>query len=230
VPTGLWCFNLTIEKQRSIMKYRLIIFDFDGTLADSYPWFMSVVNMVADKYQFKKIEESEIEALRNYEAGKLLKYLRVPLWKMPAIAKYVKTIMAQDIQRIPLFNGITGLLRHLSKQGVMLAVVSSNSSENVRQVLGPENTALFKYYQCGVSMFGKSTKLKKILGQSGVRPDETLYIGDEIRDREAARQAKIAFGAVAWGYTNVESLRAHSPDMVFASIDEIAEKVFAEKL
>jgi phosphoglycolate phosphatase len=107
----------------------------------------------------------------------------------------------------------------------VLAVVSSNTHANVRGVLGPEIAALFKYYECGASIFGKKAKFHKILKHSGIPHYEAICIGDEIRDCEAARSENIAFGAVAWGYTRLEALQAHAPDEVFVRVDEIAEKI-----
>jgi phosphoglycolate phosphatase len=206
-------------------KYTLVIFDFDGTLADTFPWFTNVINKVAEKYHFKKIEPGEHETIREFDARGVLKYLGVPLWKMPLIASYMRTLMTHDIQKIALFQGIEGLLRRLASVGVTLAVVSSNSYENIRHVLGAEMAALIAHYECGVSMFGKEAKLRKILKRSGVSPGEAIYIGDEIRDSEAARKLGMAFGGASWGYTTAESLRAHSPDDVFASIDDIMTRL-----
>ena len=207
------------------MKYKLIIFDFDGTLADTFPWFASVINKVAEKYHFRKIEKSESEMLRNCDAHKILKFLGLSLWKIPMVANHMRTLMARDIHQIPLFEGIEGLLHRLSSKGLMLAVVSSNTYENVCQILGTENAALISYYECGASMFGKEVKLRKIINKSGVLPGESMYIGDEIRDIEAAKKLNIAFGGVSWGYNRVESLKVHSPGVVFATVDEIAEKM-----
>ena len=211
--------------QKSGMKYKLIIFDFDGTLADTFFWFKNVVNKIADKYKFKRIDESEADILRNYSAGKFIKHLGVPLWKIGEIAYDMKKMMQHDIRQISLFEGIDNLLKILSNKGALLAVVSSNSLENVRKVLGPENAALINHFECGVSLFGKHAKLKKVIRKIKVQCSESIYIGDEIRDREAARNVNIAFGGVSWGYNSVESLIAHSPVEIFHNIDDILEKI-----
>jgi len=207
------------------MKYRLIIFDFDGTLANSLPWVMSIMNAVADKWHVRRIEDSEIETLRGFDARAFIKHMEVPLWKIPLISKDVKSMMARDIRQIPLFDDMASQLQQLSALGATLAVVSSNSDGNVRQVLGPANAALFQYYECGAAMFGKKAKFRKILNHSGIPHDEALCIGDEIRDSEAARSENIAFGAVAWGYTRLDALQAQSPAEVFMRVDEITKKI-----
>lgn len=204
------------------MTYKLMIFDFDGTLADSFPWFVRMVNQVAEKYNFRPVEEAEIDMLRGYDARRLIQYLRIPFWKLPFIARHMKRQMAEEIHHINLFEGIPELLHELSQRGVQLAMVSSNSVDNIRRVLGPEIAGLFQYYECGGSIFGKKAKFRKVLKLSGVSAGDALCIGDEIRDMEAARRAKIPFGAVSWGYTKVEALRAQSPATIFSNLDGIA--------
>lgn len=207
------------------MRYRLAIFDFDGTLADSFPWFCGVVNQLADEHGFRRIEEHEIEALRGHAARQIVGHLGVPAWKLPRIARRMREHMARDIGHITSFPGVDRLLQGLAGRGVRLAIVTSNSAANVRQVLGPESSALIQHYACGASIFGKRPKLREVLRGSGVPAAEAISIGDEIRDLEAARAEGIAFGAVAWGYTNPEALRAQAPEEMFASVEEILHKL-----
>jgi phosphoglycolate phosphatase len=133
--------------------------------------------------------------------------------------------MAGLIDRVAPFEGVDRMLGRLSDAGRALAVVTSNSEENVRRVLGAESAARIDYYECGASVFGKRARLRKALERSGVAAHEAIAIGDEIRDLEAARRAGIAFGAVAWGYTKLEALVAHAPAEVFATVDEIAGRL-----
>jgi len=203
------------------MKYKLAIFDFDGTLANSFPWFKSIINEIADRLGIRRIEESEEEILRGYSPKQLMKHLGVPLWKLPTIAYHIRTLMTKDIQNISLFEGIDTLLQSLSQEDLVLAIVSSNSYENVQRTLGPENAALIDYYECGVSAFGKTAKLKRVLRKSGMLHHESIYIGDEIRDIKAAQDAGLAFGAVSWGYNSIEALRIYSPQEAFSNVDEI---------
>ena len=212
-----------VLNERSIVKYKLIIFDFDGTLADTYLWFTSILNQVADKYKFRRVAQNEYQMLRELSARRVMQHLGISTWKMPFISNHVRRLMARDLHRISLFDGVDELLERLSAMGVALAVASSNSSHNVHSVLGPKNTALISYYECGVSFFSKTARLKKIIRTSGLARSETLYVGDEIRDLEAARKANIQFGGVSWGYNKAESLAERSPGELFSSVEEIAE-------
>lgn len=206
-------------------RYKLVIFDFDGTLADSFPWFLGALNQVAGRYRFRKVEAHEVDTLRGYSGRQLLAHFRVPFWKMPFIARHMRALAARSTDTIRLFSGVDELLRELSDQGVELAIVSSNAEENIRAVLGPERAALIRYYECGTSLFGKAARFRRVLQRSGVRPGEALCIGDEIRDLEAARAVGIPSGAVSWGYATPEALKAHAPAKVFERVGDIAALV-----
>lgn len=204
------------------MRYRLAIFDFDGTLADSFPWFVRVMNEAADIYRFRRLDPADAESLRGLDARHVIRHVGLPMWKVPLVARWMRRRMAADIASILLFPGVEAMLRRLAEAGVRIAVVSSNSAENVRRVLGPETTSLVGFYACGASIFGKRRHLRRVLRECGVAAAEALCIGDEIRDLHAARAEGIAFAAVTWGYTTAEGLAAHRPDFVFRRVGEIA--------
>ena len=206
------------------MKYKLAIFDFDGTLANSFPWALSIVDGIAEKHQLKKIDlKEDIEILRGYDARQLAKHYGVRWWKLPSIVKDARVLMARDAHTIPVFEGTGELLQELSDMGITLGLVTANSLENARAILGPKIFGFFKYWECGVSVFGKTSKFKKILRKSGFPAAETICIGDEIRDIQAAKKANLTACAVAWGYTRVDALQAHNPEKIFTSMPEIVQ-------
>lgn len=202
------------------MKYRLVIFDFDGTLANSFPWFISIVDHLADRYKFKRLDKDEIENLRHFSAMQMIKQHEISLWKLLLLSRYLRRLMEQEIHKIPLFPGVNDLLQACSAQGITTAVVSSNTYANIAKVLGTDNLQGIRYFECKVPLYGKTRRLKKILRQSGIAAEETLCIGDEIRDIVAAQKAHIPFGAVSWGYTHIDALLKHQPDLVLTSMEQ----------
>jgi len=203
------------------LRFKLVIFDFDGTLADSLGWVIGMSDRLADEFGFDRIDKAQVASLRRLDAATLLRLHHVPLWKLPFIVARFRVLMARQIQTIAPFPGVTELLGQLAQAGSAVAVVTSNSCANVRSVLGKKSTGLLAACEGGVSLFGKRVKLRKVLRHVGIHPAQAIFIGDEIRDIEAARHAGIASGAVAWGFTDLDALRAHSPDMVFATVDEM---------
>jgi len=212
----------------SILKYRLAIFDSDGTLADTLPWMRGIFNELAEEHGFRRVEPHEYDRFRDLHGRALLRELGLPLWKLPRVVSSMRRRMAEHRGTLSAFPGIGEMLRRLAAGGVQLAVVSSNSRENVERVLGPESAKLIRHFACGVSMFGKAAKLRQVIRQSGVEKQHAIFIGDEIRDGEAAHKAQIAFGAVLWGQHSGEALRAQSPAEIFKGVEEIAEKLCGE--
>ena len=207
------------------MRYQLAIFDFDGTLANSFPWFSRVVNDVADRYGFRRIAPHEVDALQTTDARTLMRHLGIPAWKMPLIANHMRKRKSKELDQTRLFDGVDRMLARLSDAGIALALVSSNSERNVRAILGADTANRFGLYECGASLFGKSARFRKVLRRSSTHPRDAICIGDEIRDMDAARRQGIAFGAVTWGYTTAGSLIARAPTVVFETVDEIADQL-----
>jgi phosphoglycolate phosphatase len=208
------------------LKYRLAIFDFDGTLADTLPWMSGVFNDVADECGFRRLEPHEFEEVRHLHGRELLKRLEIPLWKLPHAMNAMRRRMADNVGALTLFPGISDGLRALAKTQVKLAVVSSNSRANIVSILGAD-AALISHFACGVSMFGKSGRLKQVLRASGIAVGSAIYIGDEIRDGEAARDAHMDFGAVGWGMHGEKALREQRPARFFKEPRDIATKLNA---
>ncbi len=203
------------------MRYRLAIFDFDGTLADSFPWFARVINEVADRYRFCRVTNDEVETLRGMSARQIVAHLGVPSWKLPLIAAHMRRRKAREIGETKLFPGAQEMLLRLAEGGIAIFVVSSNAEHNVRQVMGPSAVRPVRSFACGVPVFGKARRFRDVVRASGFPAQSAIAIGDEIRDIEAARAAGIAAGAVAWGYTRADALRKHAPDLMFESFADI---------
>ena len=206
-------------------KYRLAIFDSDGTLADTLPWMRSIFNELAAEHGFRRVEPHEDQCFRDLHGVALLRELGLPLWKLPRVVSSLRRRMAEHSGQLSLFPGISDALGRLAANGVQLAIVSSNSRENVERVLGVDNARLIAHFACGASMFGKAARLRQALRQCSVQPPEAIYIGDEIRDGEAAARAGIAFGAVTWGQHRAEILCAQKPARIFTTVREIGDKL-----
>ena len=144
---------------------------------------------------------------------------------MPLVQRYMRKRMSNDIHGIPLFPEVGKMLKGLVANGITTAIVTSNSATNVQSILGTENANLIKYYACDASFFGKSAKIRKVLRWSGIAPAETICIGDEVRDLQAAHAEGIAFGAVSWGYASPKSFTPYSPKAVFLTMRDIVEKL-----
>jgi phosphoglycolate phosphatase len=204
------------------MPYSLVIFDLDGTLADSFPWFQRNLNEVADRFGFRRVTESDVEPLRHASTREMLSRLEVPMWKLPFIARHMRRLKTEQAASIPLFGGVETMLSKLARNGMRLALVSSDTEANAREKLGVSAT-LFADFACSASIFGKPAKFRRVLRRARIDATQAIAIGDETRDIEAARAVGIACGAVTWGYAAPQALIDRRPDLVFERMEEIAD-------
>ncbi len=209
-------------------NYRLAIFDLDGTLSDSFPWFVRALEAVADKRRLKRVAPADIENLRSKTLQEIFATLGVSRWRLPGIIHDMRRMKSAALHQISPFPGANDMLRKLHAGGITLAMVSSDSEVNVRHSLG-DAAALMSRYDCGAALGGKAKKFRNVLRSLNVPPREAIYIGDEIRDSEAAAQTGLDFGAVTWGYNTAESLKKLAPAFVFASFDDIVRELRGDK-
>jgi phosphoglycolate phosphatase len=202
------------------MPPRLVIFDFDGTLADSFPWFRGALNEVGRRHGLRPVAAAEVEALRRLGTREILRELRVSPWRLPALTRDLRALKAAAAGTIPLFPGVPAMLRGLAAGGVGLAIASSDSEASIRRTLGAEAAAV-GWMAGGASLFGKPARLRQVLRAAGVPAAAAIYVGDETRDAEAAAAVGVAFGAVTWGYAAAEALLARRPARVFGTPGEI---------
>jgi len=202
--------------------YRLVIFDFDGTLADSAAWFLETLNQMAERYRFRKVAPDEIEDLRGQGSRDVLRRLHIPLWKLPLIARRMRHLSMEAASRIVLFPGVETMLKNLSERDMRIAVASSNAEATIRRIIGARGAASVDYFECGSSLFGKARRIRRILKRSGVPAAEAIFVGDETRDIEAAHRAGVAAGAVLWGYARPAAFAGLEPAVTFATVEEMA--------
>jgi phosphoglycolate phosphatase len=203
------------------MNHRLVLFDFDGTLADSQDWFLDIFDQVADRFGYRRLAPGDRERLRGLDTRAILRELEIPIWKLPLIARHVRALAARDIAKIRLFPGAAAMLAALAAGGLKVGVVSSNSEENIRSVLG-RAAAHVACFACGAGLFGKPAKIRAALRATRTDPRAALFVGDEARDVAAALSAGTDSAAVAWGYADPDFLRSLSPTMFFERMDDIA--------
>jgi phosphoglycolate phosphatase len=206
-------------------RYDLVVFDFDGTLADSLTWFRTALSDVIEKHGLTPICEERAEALRGMAPKAIMDELGIPAWKIPFIASDVRARAARNVDQIVLFDGIAELLCDLHASGTTITIVSSNGETAIRQVLGPELESRISHFACGAALFGKAAVFRKAIRKAGTSPARTLCIGDEVRDVEAAREAGCDCGAVSWGFATREILEASEPDHLFDNVSDIAPSV-----
>ncbi|UTA55023.1 HAD-IA family hydrolase [Lysobacter soli] len=202
------------------MRYPLVIFDFDGTLADSFPFFVKAQHALAQRHGFTAIDEARVDDLRRLGTRELLQELKFPTWKVPIVAAdFIR--MMRGAPPVPLFPGVADVLRQLRERGARLAILTSNSVENVRRVLDAELMEAIELIDGGAHVLGKHRRIARMLKQAKADASQAIYVGDQVSDGEAARRVGVAFGAVGWGYSHADTLRAMGAEEFFETVPEL---------
>lgn len=200
---------------------KVILFDFDGTIADSFDSMITIINILAEKYHFRKLQDHEINTLRAENVTTLFKKLNVSLLKLPLLARDTKAMQQKQISSIKPIKGITDALAELRNAGFQLGILTSNGQENVLDFLKKNNIDVFTYFSFDSSLFGKDKMIKRFMKKHKLERDQVIYVGDEIRDIEASINAGIKMIAVTWGFNSKEGLVKYQPDVLIEKPSEL---------
>ncbi len=202
-----------------------VLFDFDGTLADSREVMRKVYPRVATKFGFKILSEEELEELKSYSFRERAKKVNMPLTKLPAIIKETRALCGEYMDLCVPYPGILELIADLKDRGLSLGILSSNDAGNINKFLSAYNLEVFDHVFTTSGLFGKHTVLKKYLKKEGMDKDEVLYVGDETRDIVSSKKAGIKVVAVTWGYDAPSLLRQEEPEYMVSDPREILSLV-----
>lgn len=205
------------------MKY--IIFDFDGTIADSSNVFMDAWNLYADEYQYDKVDISEIAATKHMTIPQRAKKYRFPMHKLPIILPKIYRYFNEHTAEIRSYPGIKETLIELKRQGYELFILSSNNKDNILKFLAKEQITLMTDILTSSKLFGKDKILKKFMKQQRIEPNQILYIGDEFRDLEACSKVGIPFGWASWGLDGEQLIDTLNPTYKFKDPHNIIELI-----
>lgn len=203
-----------------MIKY--VVFDFDGTLADTKGVFVSAWNQLTEKYGYKKLELNQLDTLKKLTIKERSELLGFPMYKIPFVMPELLSLYKHSIPEIKLFDGIQELLVELQRKGFKIAIISSNSSENINEFLKRNNLeGTITNVLTSSRIFGKDKVINKFLKTNKLNPDEIIYVGDEYRDIVACKKSNVKMIWVEWGYDGLEVIQSANPDYKVSHPEEI---------
>lgn len=190
-----------------------IIFDFDGTLADTFPLIVDVSYRLSPRT--KRLPDKEVARLRQLPLLTALRRLGIPHWYVPWLIVFVRRHLTPRMQEVMPYDGIVPMLRDLHQAGHRLFIVTSNYKENVAIFLKHYRAASFFSATETVFYASKRTKtqaIKRLVRRYGLEAGECYYVGNEALDTHAAKHVGIHSVAVTWGGFNLNELKAAKAD------------------
>lgn len=208
-------------------KLKLVLFDFDGTIADTFKLGVEISNKLALRYNYGIITPEKEEYCRGKTGKEILKEAGISFYKLPFVVSSFKKEFSKVISQLKPFAEIDKVLSEISKY-FELGVITSNSAENVEMFMQKYGFKdYFSFIISSKKLFGKAKIFSKILKEKHLSNGEVIYIGDETRDIEAAKKKNIKIISVSWGFNSVELLRKFSPDFLAEKPNDII-KILAE--
>lgn len=176
------------------------IFDFDGTIADNFALICDILQSHHLKLGSKKLESAEFEVIRNMHASDMLMYLEVSSSNKISFINSLQALCRSRHNEIKVFSDYMHILPKLKSNGHTIGIISSNSTDIIRLVLEVNQLNDFFDYVIGdQGLFSKADCLHELITNKNFKHIDTFYIGDELRDVEAAQKNNIKAVAVSWG-------------------------------
>ncbi len=205
----------------------MLLFDFDGTLADSLPVLVNLIKKLAPEFNYKLPQPTSeiIEELRDIPLDTIIKKLNISIFALPLLIKRIKDELNQQSKTLQPIPGIPDVLKQLNNKGYKLGILTSNSYESVKKFLHNNGLDFCDAVYSDIGIFGKHTALNHFLTYYKLSPQDIVYIGDEVRDIKAAQKTGIRIIAVSWGFNGPSLLQAAHPDFLVSTPSQLLEVI-----
>jgi phosphoglycolate phosphatase len=208
------------------MTARAILFDFDGTIADTYQAIANITNQLSTEFGYKALSQEELFLIKNLSSREIVKLSEISIFKLPFLVRRVRAELSKEIAELSPIKDIKQVLLELKQLDYVLGIVTSNNQENVEIFLEKNDLDhLFSYIYSGTAIFGKHRVINQALKDHELSKSDVIYVGDETRDVRSARKSHIPVIAVSWGFNAAKILREHQPDYLVAHPSELVEAI-----
>ena len=206
-------------------RFRLIVFDWDGTLADSTALIAQSLQQACRAIGAPVPDETRARHVIGLGLVDALRHVAptLPQERYQELAGHYRDCYVARESEIPLFDGVRQMLDELATAGFLLAIATGKGRAGLRRALALHGVAhCFFATRCADEGFPKPhpDMLLHLMERASVDPGATLMIGDTSHDLELARNAGAAAVAVAWGAHPAEGLGQFG---ALATVHSIAE-------
>lgn len=209
---------------------KIIIFDFDGTLADSAPIMRAIYGEIAAKNRLKVMTDEDYATLRRGSLREARRWSGIRFWQYPLLVRSVRKLMKLESEKVKLFPGVVEMIHELREHDLELYILSRNTADTISHVL--ERYKLqddLKILDRRKRSFGsKSAVISTLVRQKQCARKSVWMVGDEVRDIQAAKKAGVNSIAVAWGLQDVSILERYEPTYLVSTVRQLSKLLKAK--
>lgn len=179
------------------------LFDFDGTIADTFKFAVELSDILLPEFGMKKIDPKDYEHYRSLSIPQIIKELKVPKRQIPNIALRIRKLINQKIESLEPIDGIIDVINKLHEDGNQLGILSSNNKANIGYFLEKNKIdSYFSFVDTKANPLVRNFNLRQSIKKHKINKANMIYLGDELKDLNAAKFNKVKFIAVSWGLNN----------------------------
>lgn len=205
------------------MTIETVIFDFDGTIADSLRVVLSVAEDVFDVD--RAFDDSFVHELRGMSQSEILEALDISMFQALLHWKEGKEEFADRVEGIDVFDGVKDALHDLDDQ-YDLGILTNNDEMTVRRFIDHHDLPSFQFIEDSFILSSKANELDRLVTDvCDGDVSEVVYVGDQVSDVEAAYEVGCAAIAVTWGYNSDDYLEEVAADQIIAHPSELVSAV-----
>lgn len=194
---------------------RLIIFDFDGVLADSLAPMLKYAQQVCHEFGLERTPtKADLEALDRMEFSEFAVQLGVPDHQIETFVRRNFELFAGRMEPLGIIPGMDSVVSRLAET-CLLVIITGNSCQVVEKFLATHQMGdKFGIILCSEHPGTRLEKIRKVIDQYQASIAETYMVGDAVSDIRAAREARIMSIAVSWGHQSRQKLIKEDPLLV----------------
>lgn len=205
---------------------KTVIFDFDGTLADSISLAIELYNQFADEYSVLPIDDlAEARSLAKLGYSKAMRVKRITPLKLLALVRTGSRELPKHMSRVLPYPGIVEAVSRIKTKGYRLGILTSNQGPLVQNFLQAHSFPAFDFVVSEKTLFRKDKALRKIMKRYKLIADEVVFVGDEPRDIQAAIRLGVKSIGVTWGLAGIEGFGESTPDSFVSTADELVAAI-----
>ncbi|MCI4667897.1 MAG: HAD-IA family hydrolase [Bacteroidia bacterium] len=203
------------------LQKKILVFDFDGTIADTLKIALLIVNEIGEDYGWPKLDKAGFVEYKKKSLRELMDMVGLKYRHLPRIVRKSRNGFKRHMNQVKPIAGIPEVLKQLKDRGYILGILTSNTRKNVQKFLETHELELFDFIYAPNSLYGKAPVLKKIRRKYRTSMEDIVMIGDEHRDLDAANQAGVDGLAVLWGFHENQQLEEAKPVYIATKPDEL---------